>query len=263
MVKVGLVTFAVTPSARHAPRTNVVLPAPRSPLTSTTSPASRSAASLAPAASVCSGELLEEAQLLGVTGARLLLCVLGDQRRQLGEVVAQQLLDGVRSQGRGGMEDREQQQHAPRDLALLRPPVDLRDPGRVAAQQLGREVAERADDLRLDQLDLAVEVRLAGRDLLGQGVAVARRPAADDVRYEDVGALDADLLEQLVEQVPGPPDEREPLLVLAGARRLADEHHVRVGIAGAEDELRPDVLQRTSVRVAHFAIDGNELLTPF
>ena len=38
IVKVGLVTGPSTPSARHAPRTNVVLPLPSSPLTSTTSP---------------------------------------------------------------------------------------------------------------------------------------------------------------------------------------------------------------------------------
>ncbi len=45
MVKVGLVTCPSTPSARHAPRTNVVLPEPSSPETVTTSPGSRSAAS--------------------------------------------------------------------------------------------------------------------------------------------------------------------------------------------------------------------------
>src|SRR3954452_131199 len=241
MVNVGLVTFAVTPSARQAPRTNVVLPAPSSPLTSTTSPGSSSAASRAPAASVCSGELLEDVQLLGVTGLRLLLGVLGQKRRQLRKVVAQQLLDPVRPQRRGWMEDREQQHHAARDLALLGAAVDLGDAGRVAGQQLGGEVPERADDLRLDELDLAIEVRLAGLDLLRQRVAVAGRAAADHVRDEDVGALDCDLLEQLVKQLSCPPDERKTLLVLARSGRLADEHQVRVGVAGAEHELGPDV----------------------
>src|SRR3954467_985657 len=56
MVYVGLVTAPSTPSARHAPRTNVVLPAPSSPLTSTMSPGSRRAASDAPAALVWTGE---------------------------------------------------------------------------------------------------------------------------------------------------------------------------------------------------------------
>src|SRR4051812_13333424 len=52
MVNVGLVTGTPTPSARHAPRTNVVLPAPSSPETSTTSPGPRPAASSAASASV-------------------------------------------------------------------------------------------------------------------------------------------------------------------------------------------------------------------
>src|SRR3954452_6144003 len=263
MVKVGLVTLAVTPSARQAPRTRVVFPAPSSPLTSTTSPARRPAASRAPAASVCSGELLEEVQLFGVTGLRLLLGVLGQERRQLGEVVTQQLLDRVRAQSRCGMKDREQQDHAPRDLALLRAAVDLGDSGRVARQQLGREVAERADDLRLDQLDLLVQVRLAGLDLLGQWVAVARRAATDHVRDEHIRALDTDLLEQLAEQLARTADKREPLSVLTRARRLADEHEVGVGVAGAEDQLRADVFQRTSVPIAHLPVDGNELLPTF
>src|SRR3954468_19928042 len=150
MVKVGLVTFAVTPSGRHAPRTNVVFPAPSSPLTRTTSPASSSAASRAPAASVCSGELLEQAQLLGVTGLRLLLGVLGQKRGQLREVLPEQLLHRVSAERGRRMEDREQQHDAARHLALLRPAVDLGDPGRVPGQQLCREVAEGADDLWLD-----------------------------------------------------------------------------------------------------------------
>ena len=55
-MKVGLVTGTVTPSARHAPRTNVVLPLPSSPETVTTSPACSSGASAAATASVSAGE---------------------------------------------------------------------------------------------------------------------------------------------------------------------------------------------------------------
>src|SRR5215213_10926684 len=56
MVKVGLVTGPVTPSARSAPRTNVVLPAPSSPESSTTSPGRSSRASSAPSASVSAAD---------------------------------------------------------------------------------------------------------------------------------------------------------------------------------------------------------------
>ena len=39
-----------------------------------------------------------------------------------------------------------------------------------------------------------------------------------------------------LEQLAGAPDERHPLLVLAGAGRLADEHQLGVGVAGAEHD---------------------------
>ena len=41
-----------------------------------------------------------------------------------------------------------------------------------------------------------------------------------------------------VEQLPRPADEREALRVLLGARALADEEHVGVGVADAEHDLR-------------------------
>src|SRR6476646_7348726 len=66
MVNVGLVTGPATPSARSAPRTNVVLPAPRSPETSTTSPGRSDAAR----ASVSAGEAVSVAAIGGATAQR-------------------------------------------------------------------------------------------------------------------------------------------------------------------------------------------------
>src|SRR5436305_8722807 len=57
MLNVGLRTGTLTPRARQAPRTKVVLPAPRSPSTSTTSPGRSRRASSAPRASVSPGPL--------------------------------------------------------------------------------------------------------------------------------------------------------------------------------------------------------------
>ena len=116
--------------------------------------------------------------------------------------------------------------------------MDAGDPGRLSRQQFRREVPERRDELRLDQLDLAEEVRLAGGDLVRLRVAVPGRAALEDVRDEDVGASQPDSREQLVEQLPRLPDERDALLVLVEARRLADEHEVGVRAARAEDDLR-------------------------
>ena len=55
-MNVGLVTGAVTPSARLAPRTNVVLPEPSSPETVTTSPGTRRTARSAAIRSVSPAE---------------------------------------------------------------------------------------------------------------------------------------------------------------------------------------------------------------
>src|SRR5437763_8208631 len=60
MVNVGLVTALRTPSARQAPRTNVVFPAPSSPATRTTSPGFSDTASFAASASVSAGPVVSE-----------------------------------------------------------------------------------------------------------------------------------------------------------------------------------------------------------
>jgi DNA polymerase len=55
--------------------------------------------------------------------------------------------------------------------------------------------------------------------------------------------------QQAVEQLPGLADEREPLLVLVEAGRLADEHEIRLGVADAEHDLRPR-LREAAARAA-------------
>ena len=130
------------------------------------------------------------------------------------------------------------------DLLLL--PVHAGDPERLAGEELGREVAERRDELRLDQLDLPEQVRLAGGDLLGLRVPVLRRSALENVRNHDVGALEADAAEQLVEQLARLADERDALLILVETGRLTDEHEVGVRVAGAEDNLRSSLREGTT-----------------
>src|SRR3954468_11447539 len=44
----------------------------------------------------------------------------------------------------------------------------------------------------------------------------------------------------------GGPDERDALLVLVEAGRLADEHHIGVRVARAEDDLRPAPAERAA-----------------
>ncbi len=175
-------------------------------------------------------------ELAGVEIGRLLRRTQLEQVGQACEVLAQSLEHARRVQRGGRVKDRVQAHRAPPQRADLWLAVHACDSSRVGAQQLGREVAERADHARLDQLDLPVQVLLAVLDLDRLGVAVGRRPALQGVGDEHLRARHPDLAEQLLEQFPGGAHERQPLLVLARAGRLADEHQLGVGVARAEHD---------------------------
>jgi hypothetical protein len=161
------------------------------------------------------------------------------------------------------MEQRVQRDRPAAEVALLRLAAAARDARGPAAQQLGGEVAERADHERLDQLDLRLEVGPAGLDLVGLRVAVAGRPTFQDICHKGVPhPVEADLLEQLVEQLPGPAHERLALAVLLRAGRLADEHQVGVGVAHAEDRVRARLAQRAAPAVAHLVVEPDQVLAP-
>ena len=67
-------------------------------------------------------------------------------------------------------------------------------------------------------------------------IAVLWRMALENVRDKDVLALEPDLPQQRLEKFSRATYERQALLVLARAGGLADEHQLRVRIAGAEDD---------------------------
>ena len=73
----------------------------------------------------------------------------------------------------------------------------IRAPGHERAH---RVAAEGHDDRRVEHLELAPQVRRAGRDLVRLRVAVVGRAALDDVGDEHVLALPADRAQQLDEQ---------------------------------------------------------------
>src|SRR6266511_1883384 len=92
-----------------------------------------------------------------------------------------------------------------------------------AEQALRRRPAHRQNDCRLDQLDLAVEVRQARRDFVVLRQAVLGRPAFHDVADEHLLARQLDGLEDLREQLPGPADERAPRLVFGASGTFPDD----------------------------------------
>src|SRR4051794_3161685 len=112
------------------------------------------------------------------------------------------------------MEERQQKQVPAADHLLLWGAADLGDARRVGGEQLGGEVAEGADHLRPNQLDLLLEVGPAGVDLLRPRISVSGGPALQDVRDEDVLPLQPDPLEQLGEEAAGAADERQSRAIL-------------------------------------------------
>src|SRR5438105_3701196 len=95
-----------------------------------------------------------------------------EQLRQAAEIGLEHLEHPRRIERRRRVEERVEEHAVASEHDLLLGPVNARDAERLAREQLRREVAERRDHLRLDQLDLAPEVRLASLDLLVLGVAV-------------------------------------------------------------------------------------------
>ena len=93
-----------------------------------------------------------------------------------------------------------------------------------AGEARGRGLAQRYDQPRADEVDLAVEVGRARGRLLVRGRAVAGRAALHHVGDVDLAAaLAADRGEHAVQQLARLAHEGVALLVLLGARTLAHE----------------------------------------
>ena len=136
------------------------------------------------------------------------------------------------------MEDRIQEDRAPAELAHLRDAAHLGDALRAARR------AAWWRSCRASRPPAAGSARSAGTG----GPRRPRSPAAAGSRLpggrhlstlamKHCSRAQADLCQQLVEQLAGLAHERLALLVLVEAGRLADEHQVGVGVAGAEHDV--------------------------
>src|SRR5688572_17685341 len=145
--------------------------------------------------------------------------------------------------------------------------ADARDWRIGLEQTLRGKLAERDDDTRLDDVDLAKQEWLALLHFVGLGIAVPRWSTLDDVSDVDVLARQLDGLDDLRQQLAGAADEWLALDVFVGARRLADEHQVGVRVADAKHHLlaagrvqlaaaavAPDVAARGVERLGHRAV---------
>jgi hypothetical protein len=128
----------------------------------------------------------------------------------------------------------------------------LRHAEALAEQRLGRGSAEADDHRRLDGPQLRVEpwdarldlriVRLPVDSLCG-GAAPLPLEVLDRVGDVDLRAVDSGLLQRLIEEPAGGPDEGPACAILGVARLLTDEDHVRAGGALAENRLSADLPQ--------------------
>src|SRR5438874_11641039 len=89
------------------------------------------------------------------------------QLREPAEVRLQHLEHPRRVEGGRRVEERVEQDARTAERDLLLAAVNSRDPERLAREELRREVAQCGNDLRLDELDLAEEMRFASLDLFG------------------------------------------------------------------------------------------------
>src|SRR5438132_1267168 len=122
----------------------------------------------------------------------------------------------------------------------------------AAARRLGGGRPQEHQQLWLDQRDFGVQPGAAGVDLSGirllvQAALTLRLPfeVLDGVRDIDMPAVDARLLERLVEHASRGADERLSFPVLAIARLLSDEHGLGVFGALAENGLRTGFVEVT------------------
>src|SRR5215510_3174324 len=105
--------------------------------------------------------------------------------------------------------------------------VDARDRSLAGHQALQRVPSQDQHDLRIDQVELLLEIGRARLNLVRHRVAVHRRPALQHVGDVDVAATHADAGQQGVEQLARGANERLALPVLVEARSFADDHHIR------------------------------------
>ena len=76
---------------------------------------------------------------------------------------------------------------------------------------------------------MPVQPHVARGDLLGQGVAVLRRPVPHDVGDEHLAPVETDVRQELVEELPGRSDERPSLKILVVSGGFAEEEDPRLG----------------------------------
>ena len=136
------------------------------------------------------------------------------------------------------MERRHRADGARAGIVIAPAAAELQDSLGGVEELARRGAAEKDQEVRVAELDLAFDEGPADRRFLRRRPAVAGRAPGDDVGDIDLVPRQADRREHAVEKLAGPADEGQALDVLVAARRFADQHDPAFRIAVGEDELR-------------------------
>ena len=142
-------------------------------------------------------------------------------------------------------------------------PADAGDRGIRFKKGIVGMPPERADNPGTDDLYLAEKIIPAARRFVRFGVTVARGAAFQDVAYVNVASLQADPLNERIEQFACPADKRPALIIFFFPRRFTDKHDVSPGVAFAKDDrlTRPGKVAPGARHSCRFeAVEGGPIL---
>src|SRR5262245_12752297 len=136
-------------------------------------------------------------------------------------------------------------------------PTETRDAGGFSQQPFNGSSAEGHEDLRLNQINLLLQIPDAGSHFVRSGLAITRhlprsvRPALQNIGDIDRVTTEAHSLDNFGEKLAGFPNERFPLLVFVCSRGLTDEHQPGFGAANAEDDVLARGDQMRALNASH------------
>ena len=139
--------------------------------------------------------------------------------------------------------------------------ANFRDRNLASQQQARRGAPQRDDRTGLDGVDLAIQKRLAGGDLVGMGRAVLGWSALHDVADVDFAALNLETkFNHLCQEFTGAAHEGQSAPIFFFPGSLSDEHQRCVRIAVSEYDPIAALAERAARALAEFEPHGLESL---
>ncbi len=124
--------------------------------------------------------------------------------------------------------------------------------GDIGAQQVLRcDAPHRQHDLGFQQGDLLFQVGQAFRGFARRRIAIAGRPAFEDIGDVNLLARQTDRTQHGIQELTGPAHKGLTLAILIGARRFADNEPFRPLVAHAEHSLSARAAQRAAGASGH------------